>query len=63
MIEQVAGGTFSAFPTAPVWAYSQRIAYNVNQDLRLEGNGTSGFADNPVNTEKRRVMLSVIAKY
>ena len=63
LIEQVAGGGFSAFPVAPVCAYSQRIAYNINPDLRLEGNGTSGFADNPVNSEKRRVMFSVIAKY
>jgi hypothetical protein len=63
MPEQVAFGVFSLVPVKATVAVSQRVAYILNPTLRLEVNAYSAFADNPVASEKRHVLFSVIANY
>ncbi len=61
--EQVAFGVYSLIPLKATVAVSPRVAYIVTPALRLEATGYSAFADNPVASEKRRVLFSVIANY
>ncbi|HXP97456.1 MAG TPA: TonB-dependent receptor, partial [Telmatospirillum sp.] len=63
MPEQVAFGVYTLVPVKVTVAVSQRVAYSLNPALRLEVNAYSAFADNPVASEKRRVLFSVIANY
>lgn len=63
MAEQVAFGVYNMVPVKATVAVSPRIAYIVNPALRLEATGYSAFADNPMASEKHRVLFSVIANY
>jgi iron complex outermembrane receptor protein len=63
MPEQVAFGVYQLMPIKATVAVSERVAYVVTPALRLEANLYSAFADNPVASEKRRVLFSVIANY
>ncbi|MDR3435566.1 TonB-dependent receptor domain-containing protein [Telmatospirillum sp.] len=63
MPEQVAFGVYGLTPVKDVVAVSQRLAFAVTSDLRIEATAYSAFADNPVAGEKRRVLFSVIANY
>ena len=63
MPQQVAFGAYSLVPVKATVAVSQQIAYAFTPSLRLEAIGYSAFADNPVNSERRRVLFSLIANY
>jgi iron complex outermembrane receptor protein len=63
MPEQVAFGVYNLIPVKATIAVSPRIAYILTPSLRVEATGYSAFADNPVASEKRRVLFSVIANY
>ncbi len=63
MPQQTAFGVYSLTPIKATIALSQRLAYAVTPSLRIEATGYSAFNDNPTASEKRRVLLSVIANY
>jgi outer membrane receptor for ferrienterochelin and colicins len=63
MPQQVAFGQFSLEPVEATVAVSQRVAYRLSPRLRLEAVGTSGFADNPVSSEERRLLFSIVGNY
>lgn len=63
MAQQTAFGVYSLVPVKATVSVSPRLAYIVNPALRLEATGHSAFADNPLSSEKRRILFSVIATY
>ncbi len=63
MPEQMNTTIYALIPIAPVVSLSQRLSYAVTPRLRLEAVAASGFADNPVSSEKHRVLLSAVASF
>ena len=47
----------------PVWAFSQRVAYQFTPQLRTELVVSSKFADNSVYTEKARALISLVGSF
>ncbi|WP_158240526.1 TonB-dependent receptor plug domain-containing protein [Telmatospirillum siberiense] len=63
MAQQIAFGVYELVPIKTTVSLNPRLAYVINPALRLEATGHSAFADNPVSSEKRRILFSVIANY
>ena len=63
LFEQVDLGTFKLQESGPVWALSQRVAYQVTPQLRTELVVSSKFADNTLYTEKARAILSLVGSF
>jgi len=63
MAQEDAAGTYGLYPVKAVYAVTQRVAYNINPWVRVEGNAASGFADNTVSSEKARFLASLIVTY
>ena len=63
LFEQVRTGTYALQKSGPVWALSQRVAYQFTPKLRTEFVVSSKFADNPLYTEKTRAILSLVGSF
>ena len=63
LFEQVGLGKYSLQESGPVWALSQRVAYQLTPQLRTELVVSSKFADNPLYTEKARAILSLVGSF
>ena len=63
LYEQVALNTYALQESGPVWALSQRVAYQFTPNLRTELVVSSRFADNTLYTEKARAVLSLVGNF
>ena len=61
--QQQSLNTYVLRESGPVWAFSQRIAYQLTPNVRTDLVVSSKFADNPLYTEKARAIMSLVGSF